>query len=98
MTGFRFTLYVAGAGARSAIAERAFRDLCAERLPADGYEITVIDVLEAIEEADAARTLVTPTVVRTDPPPAVRVMGDLSASDELADAVGLPRTHGRGAP
>lgn len=98
MTQFRFTLYLAGSGARSADSERQFRSLCAQRLAANGYEITVVDVLDAIEEADAARILVTPTVVRTHPLPVRRVMGDVSASDALADAIGLPGDHERGTP
>lgn len=98
MKQFQFTLYLAGTGPRSANCERQFRRLCARRLGANGYEITVVDVLGAIEQADAARILVTPTVVRTHPLPVLRVMGDVSASDQLADAVGLPGEHERGTP
>ncbi len=93
MMEFRFTLYVAGSGPRSEIAERSFRGLCAQRLAAGGYEVTVVDVLDAIEAAEVAQILVTPTVVRTEPLPVVRVMGDVSATSELAAALGLPGEH-----
>jgi circadian clock protein KaiB len=43
-----------------------------------------------VGEADAARILVTPTVIRTEPTPVLRVIGDLSATAELARALGLP--------
>jgi circadian clock protein KaiB len=88
---FRLTLYIAGEGARSATAERDLRQLCEDRLDADEFEITVVDVLAAVSEADTARILVTPTIVRTDPVPVVRVMGDLAAADQIADALGLPQ-------
>jgi hypothetical protein len=47
-------------------------------------------VLAALAEADAARILVTPTIVRTEPLPIVRVIGDLSATIKVAQALGLP--------
>lgn len=93
MTPYRFTLYLAGDGLRSRAAKGALRRLCERRLPPDGYEITVIDVLAAVEQADTARILVTPTIVRTHPLPVVRVIGDLSVSDRLAEAVGLPPAY-----
>lgn len=87
---FRLTLYVAGTAAHAAAAEDHLRRLCADRLPPDDYAIAVVDVLEAVGEADAARILVTPTVIRTEPTPVLRVIGDLSATAELARALGLP--------
>ncbi len=83
-------MYVNGASQRSATAVEHLNRLCEERLSAEEYEIIVVDVSEALEEADAARILVTPTVVRTQPPPVVRVLGDLSATTKIADALGLP--------
>lgn len=87
---FRLTLYIVGGGARSATAEDDLRRLCANRLGKDEFEIEVVDVMSAMSDADSARILVTPTVVRTDPLPIVRVMGDLGAADQIADALGLP--------
>ncbi len=77
-------------GPRSAAAVEHLRRLCEERLSAGEYDITVIDVADALEEADAARILVTPTVVRSRPEPVVRVLGDLAAKTKFADALGLP--------
>jgi circadian clock protein KaiB len=87
---FRLTLYVAGTAAHAATTEDHLRRICADRLAPDDCEITVVDVLEAVGEADAARILVTPTVIRTEPAPVLRVIGDLSATAELARALGLP--------
>jgi circadian clock protein KaiB len=89
-TAYRFTLYVTGANPRSATAVEHLRRICEERLSPGEYEIEVVDASDAVEEANAARILVTPTVVRTEPPPVVRVLGDLSATTKIADALGLP--------
>lgn len=93
MIDYRFTLYVAGTGPSSSAAVDSFRRLCEERLSPGGYAIEVIDVLEAVEEADAARVLVTPTVVRTRPLPVLRVVGDLSAGTKVADVFRLPEAR-----
>lgn len=90
---FRLTLYIVGEGARSATAEHDLRRLCEDRLDADEFDIEVVDVLAAMGEADSARILVTPTIVRTGPLPVVRVIGDLSAADQIADALGLPKVR-----
>ena len=87
---YQFTLYVSGTSPRSAAAQQDLDRVCAEHLPAGAYAITCVDVLEALDEADAARILVTPTLVRTKPPPALRVVGDLSGTGLLAHALGLP--------
>lgn len=89
-TVYRFKLYVAGTAGRSAGGADSLRRLCAERFAPGEYDITVVDVLAALAEADAARILVTPTIVRTEPLPIVRVIGDLSATIKVAQALGLP--------
>jgi circadian clock protein KaiB len=98
MIDYRFTLYLAGPGRQSLRAQHDLRRLCEQRLTHDEYEIEVVDVLDDIRAADGARILVTPTIVRSRPLPAVRVMGGVSVSDELADALGLPNDAQRGAP
>jgi circadian clock protein KaiB len=87
---YQFTLYLAGTSPRSGAALENFRRLCDERLQVDGYDITVVDVLSALDDVEAARILVTPTIIRTHPLPTIRVIGDLSATRKLADALGMP--------
>lgn len=89
---YHFTLYVSGTSARSATAKQDLGRFCAEHLPSGAYAITCVDVLEALDEADAARILVTPTLIRTQPAPTLRVVGDLSGTGQLAEALGLPGT------
>lgn len=80
----RFTLYVAGVTARSAAAVQAVERLCQQALPAQHYSVRVVDVLLDVDEADAARIFVTPTLVRHEPLPAIRTIGDLSETEALA--------------
>ncbi|MEV5979115.1 circadian clock KaiB family protein [Streptomyces sp. NPDC052114] len=86
---YAFTLFVAGATERSDAARSNLRKLCAARLD-DGYELTVIDVVEQPEQAEENRILATPTVIRLSPLPQRRVIGDLSDEHRAALALGLP--------
>jgi circadian clock protein KaiB len=98
MIDYQLTLYLAGPGRQSLRAQHDLRRLCELRLARGEYEIEVVDVLDDVHAADEARILVTPTIVRSRPLPAVRVMGGVSVSDELADALGLPSNGRRGDP
>lgn len=79
-----FTLYVTGQSPRSERAIANLRHLC-ESVLETPYELTVIDVLEQPHLAEQERVFVTPTLVKQVPPPARRVLGDLS------DAQGILR-------
>lgn len=89
---YQFRLYVSGTSAVSAAARQTLDSVCAEHLPAGAYSITSVDVLEALDEADAAHILMTPTLIRTQPPPVLRVIGDLSGTRLLAEALGWSGT------
>jgi circadian clock protein KaiB len=89
----RFTLYVAGDTPRSRQAIANLRRICASEMEWTG-EFTVVDVTERPEQADAARILTTPTVVREAPAPVRRVTGDLSDVRRVVTALGLePRAN-----
>jgi circadian clock protein KaiB len=89
MTDFSFRLYVAGRTARSQAAVSTLRFLCESRLP-NRHAIEIIDVLERPDLAEQARILATPTVVRLEPLPQLRVIGDLSDHGRAAAVLGLP--------
>jgi circadian clock protein KaiB len=89
MIDYAFQLYVAGRTARSQAAVSNLRVLCEAHLD-DRYEIEVIDALERPDLAEEARVLATPTVVRVEPPPQLRVIGDLSDHGRAAEVLGLP--------
>jgi circadian clock protein KaiB len=73
---------VTGETPRSARAIANLRRICAEALP-DAHEIVVVDVLEQPHLAERDRVLVTPTLIKEVPPPARRVLGDLSDSEQV---------------
>jgi circadian clock protein KaiB len=89
MTDYSFRLYVAGQTARSQAAISNLRFLCESRLPSR-YVIEVIDAVERPDLAEQARILATPTVIRLEPLPQLRVIGDLSDHGRAAAVLGLP--------
>jgi circadian clock protein KaiB len=84
----RFRVFVAGASWRSQRVVRALRDLCQVH-GVSGYAVEVVDVTQDPEAADLHRILALPVVMRVDPEPVVRVVGDLSDARVAADVLGL---------
>jgi circadian clock protein KaiB len=70
-------LYVTGQAPSSQRALDNVRRLLEDTLGQE-YDLTVIDVLEQPQLAEQDRVLVTPTLIKQVPPPARRVLGDLS--------------------
>ena len=77
-----FKLYVTGNTPRSERAIENLRRICETVLP-NQYELAVIDVLEQPHLAEQDRILATPTLVKQVPPPARRVLGDLSDAEQV---------------
>lgn len=84
----RLRLYVAGEGPNSVQAVVNLRSVCEELLPG-AYEIEVVDVFAAPEQALADGVFLTPTLIRQQPPPVVRVIGSLGEREPLLKALGL---------
>jgi circadian clock protein KaiB len=89
MATYSFRLYVAGQTRRSLAAVANLRALCDAYLPGN-HEIEVIDATERPDLAEQERILAIPTVIRTNPLPAFRVIGDLSDQALAAALLGLP--------
>ena len=74
---YRLKLYITGRtpGTEGLVAElqEAFRKNCGGL-----YELEVLDLFENIETAHQDKILVTPTLIKSLPPPARRIVGDLS--------------------
>ncbi len=87
---YQFTLFVTGRTRRSERASTNLRRLCADRLPDGSYEIDIVDVLDHPARAESERVIATPTVIRTEPLPRRRVIGDLSIAEQAAHALDLP--------
>lgn len=88
MNKYLFKLYIAGQTARSEIAVSNLRKICEQHL-ANQYEIVVIDVLDQPSQAETERILATPTLVKYYPPPVRRIIGDLTDTQKVIQALGL---------
>ena len=85
---YRLSLFVSGATPRSARAIQNIRALCDEKL-AGRYELEVIDIYQHPERVAFESMVVTPTLVKTEPVPLRRIIGDLSDRARLAAGLDL---------
>jgi circadian clock protein KaiB len=81
-------LFVTGSTARSAQAVGNMRRICDEHL-AGRHELQVVDIYEHPEAARASQVIAAPTLVRLQPGPIRRIVGDLSDSDKVLTMLGL---------
>lgn len=89
-------LYVAG---RSDLSERAAanaRAFCNDRFGRD-YLLEIVDVIAQPQVAEEDGVVTTPTLVRFDPLPRRRLIGDLSDAARIARALGLSTAHAHSA-
>jgi len=85
---FRFCLYVADDSPNSSEAVANLSAICNEYLPGR-YKIEVVDVLKNPERAEEANVVMTPTLIRTSPPPVCRIVGNLSQTATVLQAIGI---------
>lgn len=88
MTKHKFKLFIMGQTSRSQYAIRTLRRICEDAMP-DGYELTIIDVLEQPSLAEEHKIIATPTLIKEWPLPVRRVLGDLSDQEKLLHALGI---------
>ena len=75
-------LYVAGQTPRSLQAFRNLKKICEQHL-AGRYRIEIIDLLQNPKLARGDQILAIPTLVRTLPQPARKIIGDLSNTERV---------------
>lgn len=75
-------LFITGHTGQSERAILNLRHICDDLLQVD-YELTIIDVLESPQTANVERILATPTLIRVLPPPARRLIGDLTDTERV---------------
>ena len=85
---FKVRLYVAGDALNSAQSLANLTALCQVHLP-DRHEIEVVDVFREPNRALSDGILMTPTLVKLAPPPARRIVGTLSQTQTVLQALGL---------
>jgi circadian clock protein KaiB len=92
---FILRLYVAGATPLSSRAIANLKTICETHLKGR-YDLTVVDLCEQQERAREDQILVAPTLVRHQPLPMRRLVGDLSHTDRVLAALGItPAGHSR---
>ena len=85
---FKFHLYVVGDAQNSIQAIANLNALCRARLH-DQYEIKVVDVFREPKLALAEGIFMTPTLVKSAPLPTRRIVGNLSQTEVVLQALGL---------
>jgi circadian clock protein KaiB len=83
MCEMRLDLYVVGQTPRSQRAIANLQRICGPEL--EHCEITIIDVLEQPDLAEAHKVMATPTLIKRVPPPGRRIIGDLSNLQQVAN-------------
>lgn len=90
MSGDRVSLvlYITGDGPRARSATANLKALCDGALKGH-CDFSVVDVLEYPENAERDRILATPTLVKLEPEPVRRVIGDLSDAGSVLAALDI---------
>jgi circadian clock protein KaiB len=85
---FKFRLFVAGDALNSAQALANLTALCRTHLP-DRHVIEVVDVFREPQRALADGIFMTPTLIKLAPSPVRRIVGTLSQTQPVLQALGL---------
>jgi circadian clock protein KaiB len=83
----RLRLYVAGNAPNSVRAVANVRAICDEHFAA-GHDLEIVDLLVHPLEALADGIIVTPTLLKLTPLPALRLVGTLSDTSQVVEALG----------
>ena len=79
---FRLRLYVAGQTPKSTRALTNLKQICEQHLPGR-YEIEIVDLLVNPQLARGDQILAVPTLVRRQPEPTKKIIGDLSNTERV---------------
>lgn len=81
-------LFVAGSTLRSQTAITNVRRICEQHLP-ERFELEVIDVYTHPQQTRDLQIVATPTLVKLEPAPLRRIVGDLTNRDRVLVGLGL---------
>jgi circadian clock protein KaiB len=85
---YRLQLFVTGTTPRSARAIQNLRTICEDNLQGR-YDLDVIDIYQHPEQVKAEQIVVTPTLVKQFPLPLRKLIGDLSDTQRVLDALDI---------
>lgn len=86
-------LFVAGSTLRSQTAITNVRRICEQHL-AERFELEVIDVYTHPQQTRDLQIVATPTLVKLEPAPLRRIVGDLTNRDRVLTGLGLAGSGG----
>lgn len=81
-------LYVAGATVHSVKAVENLKKMCREHISGE-YDIEIIDLLKNPEEAATDHIFAIPTLVRIQPSPSRKIIGDLSNTTRVLNGLDI---------
>jgi circadian clock protein KaiB len=87
---YALSLYVVGATMSSSRAIVNVRKLCEEHLPGR-YVLEVVDLSLDPSAASSAQIVAAPTLVKEEPPPLRRFIGDMSNTELILEGLGVER-------
>jgi circadian clock protein KaiB len=88
ITSFHLVLYVCGATPHCMLAIKNINDICETYLK-DTATIEIIDVNQHPEAALQAQIIAAPTLIKLEPAPVRRLIGDLSNTSKVLAALGI---------
>lgn len=86
---YRLRLFVAGMTARSQFAIANLHRILDERL-AGRLDLEIVDIYQQPHLAEANQVVAAPTLLRLEPTPVRRIIGDLSDEARVLRGLGLP--------
>lgn len=89
-TKYDLCLYVAGMSPRSQKAIRNIRSICEEELMGR-YVLEVIDIYQQPELAQEEQIVAVPTLIRKQPLPPRKLVGDMSDRDKVLTGLEIPQ-------
>ncbi|WP_280151299.1 circadian clock KaiB family protein [Piscinibacter sp. XHJ-5] len=92
---FAFSLYVVGTTSSSSRAIVNVRKLCEKHLTGR-YDLEVVDLTLNPSLAASAQIIAAPTLIKHQPPPERRFIGDMSDDERILSGLGVKRTHPAG--
>jgi len=82
--------YIAAGHAKSSAAYTNIKRICEEYLPGS-YSLQLVDVTQEPEAAVSGQILALPTLIRKEPKPERRIIGDLADLDTVLVSLGVQR-------
>ena len=89
MKHYHFKLYIIGSSVLAKKATKHLQTICKEYLQPSMCQVEVIDLLDDPSVAESESIIATPIVIRYQPEPQQRVIGDLSDHEKVAEALGI---------